>query len=168
MLKKTLETYGRLKGDPADVFRSDVVSVSSKATVATMELFAVPVGFGDVAAVWAGSACVFRFNIDYWNPCNLGFVFDKVLELVESPRVDCSSLATTFNRYPQSNAFEVLKSYSSEGVLSLLNNPFGDCMVDCGCEPVFLSTSFLEQTLSRSRSFTLEFASDFDIDLLFR
>jgi len=161
MSEKILRCVRSVDCDPADVFRSDAVSVPSETTLSTMELFAVPVGFGDVAAVWAGSACVFRFNIDYWNSRNFSLILDKALQLKKSPRMDYSSLATTINRYSQSYAVEVFKGYSSESVLSLLNNPFADDMVDCGSEPMFFSASFFEQTLSRFCSFSLEFASDF-------
>ena len=109
MSKRSFETHGRLKGDPADVLRSDVVSVSSEATLATMELFLDSIGFGYEATFRAGTTRVVRVNKDHGNSCNLGFILDKAAELVESPRMDRSSLATAFNRYPQSDSPEPFK-----------------------------------------------------------
>lgn len=163
MFEKTSRDVWSVDNDPADVYGSDMVSVCQQPTLSTMETFAVAIGFGDISAFWAGSTCVLRFSVDYWNAHNFGFVLDKMLELVESPRMECSSLAATFHRYSQTYAFEIFKSYSSESVLSLLNNPFGDCMVDCRGEPVLLSASLLEQMPSRFRSFALEFASNFSV-----
>lgn len=95
MLEKTLETYGRLTGDPADILRSDVVGVPSESTLSTMELFTFSVSFGNIPTFRASSACILWINVDYGNPCNFGFVRDEALELIESPRMDYSSLATT-------------------------------------------------------------------------
>ena len=163
MSEKILRDVWSVESDPADVNGSDVVSMSQQATLSTVELFAFSVSFGNIPTFRAGPTCIVRFHIGDWYSCNFSFVLDKALELVESPRMDYSSLATTFNRYSQSNSFEVFKSYSPESVLSLLNNPFGDYVIYCCGESVFLLASFLEQTLGGFCSFSLEFTSDFSI-----
>lgn len=163
MFEKILRDVWLVESNPADVNGSDVVSVPQQATLSTVELFAFSVSFGNMPAFRAGSACIPRLHIGDWHSCNFSFILDKTLELFETPRMDYSSLATTINRYSHSDSFEVFKSYSSESVLSLLNNPFGDYMIYCRGESVFLSASFLEQTLSGFRSSSLEFTSDFGV-----
>ena len=106
MSKKNLRDVWLVESSPADVLRSDMVSVSSKATLATMELFFESIGFGYEATFRAGTTRVVRVNKDHGNSCNLGFILDKVLELIEPPRMDRSSLAAAFNRYPQSDSPE--------------------------------------------------------------
>lgn len=163
MSEKILRDVWSVEGYPADVYGSDVVSVSQQATLSTVELFAFSISLGNVSTFRTASTCIPRVHVSDWYSCNFSFVLNKALELVESPRMDYSSLVTTFNRYSQSDAFEVFKSYSSKSVLSLLNNPFGDYMVYCCGKSVFFSASLLEQTLSRFCSFSLKFTSDFGV-----
>jgi len=167
MSEKILRCVWSVESDPADVLRSDVVSVSSEATPSTIELFPFSISFGDVSAFRTCPACVFGVNEDYGYSYSFGFILDKALQLIETPSMDCSSLIATVNRYPQPYAFEVFKGYSSEGVLSFWNNPFAYGMVDGCCESMFFSASFLEQTFSRLCSFGLEFASDFCVSTSF-
>jgi len=147
--------------NPADVNGSDVVSVPSEVTLSTMETFTITVSFGDKTAFWTGSTCIFWIDIDNWYSQNFGFVFDEVLQLVEAPRVDYSSLSAALNRYPSSDALQVFKGYSSESVFSLLNNPFADGVIDCSNESMLFSVSFLEEAFSGFCAFALEFAPDF-------
>lgn len=163
MSKKILRRVWSVDNDPADVLRSDAISMSSETTCLTAEAFTLTVSFGDVPATWAGSARISWVNVDYGDAFNFGFVLDEALKLVETPRVDCSPLVATLNSYSQSDSLDVFEGYASKSVLSLLNNPFRDCMVDCRGESVFLFVSFFEQTLRRFSSYTLEFTSDFGV-----
>lgn len=163
MSEKILRDVWSVNNDPADILRSDVVSVPQQAAFSTVEAFTITISFGDVPTIWTCSARVPWVNVDYGDSHNFSLVFNKTLELMESPRMECSSLAATSNRYPSANTLEVFKSYSLKGVLSFLNNPFGYCVINGGDEPMFFFPSFLEQTLSRFCSFSLEFASDFHI-----
>jgi len=163
MSEKILRCVWSVDCDPADVYGSDVVSVPNESALSTLKLFAFSVSFGDMPAFWAGSTCVSRVNVDNGYSYDFGFVLDETLQLVEAPRMDCSSLAATSNRYPPAYAFEVFKGYSSEGVLSLLNNPFANVVVDCRCKSMFFSAAFPKQTLSRLGSFRLKFTSNFGV-----
>jgi hypothetical protein len=163
MVQKSPRDVWSVDNDPANVYGSGVVSVSSETTLSTLETFAVTVSFCNKPAAWTCATRIPRVNIDYGNSRNFGFVLNEVLQLIETPRVDCSSLVATFNRYPHADALQVFKGYASEGVFSFLNNPLADYVIDCGCEPVFFSAAFLEQMPTRLCSDGLQFASEFAV-----
>jgi hypothetical protein len=163
MSKKILRCVWSVDCDPADVFRSDAVSMSSETACLTAEAFTIAISFGYMPTVRASTAGIPRLNIDNRHSCKFSLVPDKLLQLVETPRMDCSPLATTANRYPRTYTFQVFECYTSEGVFSLLNNPFGDYMVDCTGEPMLFSATFLEQTPTRFGAFRLKSASDFSV-----
>ena len=163
MSEKVLRCVWSVESGPADVYGSDVVSVPSVPAFSTMKLFAISIGFGNVPAAWAGSTGVPRVHVGYGYSCEFGFVLYEGSELIETPGMECSSLAATVNRYPQSDSLQIFKGYASEGVFCLLNNPLGDHMVNCCGESVFFFASFLEQTLGRFRFFALKSASDLSV-----
>lgn len=163
MSKKILRHVWSVDNDPADIFRSDVVSMPQQTAFPTFETFSITIRFGDVPTTWTGSTCVPRVDVNNRYSFNLSFILDKTLQLKETPTMNCSSLAATINRYSQTYTFDIFKSYTSESVLSFLNNPFGDYMINCCYEPMLFSTPFLEQTPSRLGAFTLKFTSDFGI-----
>ena len=128
---------------PADIHGSDMVCGSSIPAVTTKEDFTLPISLSYVATSWTGSASVPWVNEEKRDSCETSLVLNKGAELVESPTMDRPALAASINRYPVSDALQLFEGYSSEGVLSLLNDPLADKVVHRCSEPAFLSTSLL-------------------------
>jgi hypothetical protein len=58
------------------------------------EGLASPISFIDTSTSWAGYGGVLRLNVDDWYPSFKSLIFDKGLELSESPAVELSILAS--------------------------------------------------------------------------
>jgi len=142
--------------DPADVNGSDVICRSSEPALLTEK--AIPVQSippGDMTATWTGAASIPWINKQDRYSCKSSLILNKATELVERPRVVYATLVSS-NRYPFTDALQILEGYTAPGVLRLRDDPLGDYMVNIGCKPVLSSTSFPEKPLSRFCSLTLK------------
>ena len=78
-----------------EVKGGDIIGVVLKAATHTSEEgLASPVSFIDAPTSWAGYGSVLRLNIDDQYPSLESLVFDKGLELSESPAVEVSILTS--------------------------------------------------------------------------
>lgn len=99
-----------------------------------------------------------RINQDKMDTGEFSFVFHFGSQIVETPRMLLAPL-WLLNPYPITDSFEVFKSNAATGAFSLLNNLFGDHMVDISGKPRFFLPTFLKQAFSGLSSFRLKFLS---------
>ena len=141
---------------PADVLRSDVVSVPSEATDHADEFLSISIVLIYRPTVGASPTCVHWVYEFERNPSEFRLVFDEPSELIESPRMLGATLSLP-NRYPITDAHEILKDNPAFGVFGFRNQPLGYGVIDVSGEPRFLTTSFLEQSLGGFGVLLLEF-----------
>jgi len=81
--------------DSGEVKGGNIVGIMLKTATHTPEEGLVsPVSFIDAPTSWAGYGSVLRLNIDDWYPSFKSLIFDKGLELSESPAVEVPILAS--------------------------------------------------------------------------
>lgn len=96
-------------------------------------------------------------NQAHQDSCKFGFIFDKLAELIERPRVVLPPLAFA-NRCSGADATEVFHGNPSSSVFSLCNYALGDCVVDMCDKTRLLCRTLLKQSLGSLRAFGLELA----------
>ena len=143
--------------NPADVLRSDVISIPSEGTDHTLEFLSPSIVLVDNPTIGTSSASISWVYKSERNSGELRLVLDKPSELAKSPRELDASLSLP-NRYPTSDAPEDLKGNSSFGVFGLRNKSLGYGVVDLSGEPRFLATPFLEQSLCGLGPLLLKFS----------
>jgi len=79
-------------------------------------------------AYMAFLAGVSRVDVDHRNPSNSCLIFDKLFDLIESPRKMFAPPGLPTRR-PLPHAFEIFKGNHSRGVFSLRNHLFRDAMI---------------------------------------
>jgi hypothetical protein len=96
-----------------------------------------------------GQVCeVFRGSRPHGHARQPRLVRDKGSQLMERPTVLDAPLRL-FNRDRIANPLEILQSSGAMSALGFRDQRFGDAMVDISREPVFRSTSLLEEPLRR-------------------
>lgn len=110
----------------------------------------------------ASLGCVPGVNKSHQYPGELCLVFDKLSELVESPRVVLSPLAMS-NHYSVSDTTQIFKSDTSASVFSLCNNPLTNHVIDVSSKPHLFTRTLYEKSPGCLRSFGLKFATEFRV-----
>jgi len=120
--------------------------------------------FIDATTYRTGAGGISWGNQAYENTGEFRLVFDKLPQLVESPRVMLSPLAMA-NHDSVSDTAQVFKSDTPSSVFCLGNNTLADNMINVGSKaPLFFAT-LLEKSFRRLRIFGLKFSSKFGMSL---
>ena len=147
----------------SNINRCDLVGGSSKTALDTLKQ--IPCGsvsFLVCSADRAGVACSSRVNRNSWNAHENGFVFNKVPELIESPRAEATTLSFLY-RYSLPNALQVFEGNSSLSVKSFSHQTLRDYMVDVFAEPGFFFRESFEVSLRASASAPLQTGFEFTV-----
>ena len=138
-----------------DVQGSGLVSGSSEAALEAEKIFAPPVSSADVAAAWAGLACVGGVHEADGDSDEPRFILDEASKLTETPGVQVATLRLA-NRCPRANSLQIFKGYPSLGVFRLRNQPLADHVVHVPSEARLFSAPPLEESFARFCSLTLK------------
>ena len=152
-------------GPCSDIDRRDVVGMASVATADTPEQISLrPISPLIDSTDGADMACTPRIDGYNLNPIKFGLVFDKLPELVESPRMQTTTLRPT-SRDPFSDALEVFKGYPSMGAFGLSHYILGDDMVHVPLEPRLFTREMFEMSLRALGSTALKVGFEFVVSL---
>jgi len=94
-------------------------------------------------------------NLNNINPSLHSFIFDKALQLVETPSIQPEVEPLTFSGF--SYAFDVLQHDSSS--IAVIDNLLRDYMIPVSLETSLFARNLLQKFLSTSSAFTLESCS---------
>jgi len=152
-------------GPYSDVDRRDVIGVTSVATANTPEQISLrsillifhPTGGTDMA-------CTPRIDGNNLDSFELRLVFDKLPELVKSPRMEATTLRPT-SRDPFSDPLEVFKGYPPLGAFGLNHYILGDDMIHVPLEPGLFSREMFEMTLRTLGPTALKVGFEFGVSL---
>lgn len=141
---------------PADILRSDgVCRTSESADHATERASRGPVRLRDVPTYRTGSGRVTRIDGHYGHAVASSLVLDEETQLVESPRVEDTTLGPT-NRNPIADACKVFDGDSSISVFGLRDQPLADDVVHVTSKSGFYPLALLEKAFGGLGSFLLQ------------
>ena len=116
--------------------------------------------FIDATTYRTGAGGISWINQAYENTGEFRLVFDKLPQLIESPRVMLSPLAMA-NRDSVSDTAQVFQSDTPSSVFSLGNNTLADNVINVGSKAFLFFAALLEKSFRRFRIFGLKFGSKF-------
>lgn len=106
------------------------VRIGGKAAVYTGEKrLRLSVRLGDESTGGTGSACVFGVNEDNRDAGELGFVFDKAVQLPESPAAESLPVGPS-DRLPGADALQIFKDNGPLCAFGLRHDSLADLMID--------------------------------------
>ena len=107
----------------------------------------------NLSASGTGLGSKVRTNFNYFNSLSFSFVFDEVLQLVETPTIKPEVKSLAFPDF--SYSFDILQYNSSS--ITVANNLFADVVVYPSLETSFPTRNFFEKFPSRVSAFGLKF-----------
>ena len=107
-------------------------------------------------------ASMVRINLDYPDSFSTGFIFDELLQLVETPIIQPSSLFLSQSSF--SYVSQVFHYNSS--TFNIINNLFADIVVIPSHKLIFSARNLFKQSFTGSSAFCLEFSSQISKSIL--
>lgn len=140
------------------------ISVATVTTRSTMELGLTPsVGFIDMPASRAFSACVARVDKEDGHTKKSGFVCHKGSQLMERPIGHTCPLSAS-DLCPATDALEIFQSNAATGAVRICHDGLRDGVVSDPLEPGLLPLKSVELATSSARAFPLKVTPPVSMD----